>query len=109
MANESKTAIDSIRLGYWQIVDRELKNKLRQAAATDLSPQVERMKQAMTGKHTSGNMTMDMLVTGQQSDQAYSTPQALVAAILLQGTASGNGHMAVEENIARSPFKQDTH
>ena len=30
MANESKSAIDSIRIGYWQLVDRELNQKLRQ-------------------------------------------------------------------------------
>ncbi len=108
MANESKTAIDSIRVGYWQSVDRELENKLRQAAATDLSAQVDRMKQAITGKHTSGNMTMDILVTGQQPDQAHSTPQALVATILLQGTASANGHLIVEESGTRDPLKRET-
>jgi hypothetical protein len=108
MANESRTAIDSIRIGYWQLVDRELRNKLRQAATTDFSAQIDRMKQAITGKHTSGNMTMDILVTGQQPDQAQSTPQGLLATILLQGTASANGHVVVEENIARAPLKQES-
>ena len=107
MANESKTAIDSIRVGYWQLVDRELNNKLRQAAATDLSAQVDRMKQAITGKHTSGNTTMDILVTGQQPDQAQSTPQAVIANILLQGTASASGHVTLEENGRRALLKHE--
>lgn len=107
MANESRTALDSIRIGYWQMVDRELKNKLRQAAITDFSAQIERMRQALTGKHTSGNMTMDVLVTGQQPDQAHSTPQALIAIILLQGTASANGQVVVGDHVAKAPFKQE--
>ena len=89
------------------MVDRELKNKLRQAAITDFSAQIERMRQALTGKHTSGNMTMDVLVTGQQPDQAHSTPQALIAIILLQGTASANGQVVVGDHVAKAPLKQE--
>ena len=105
MANESRTAIDSIRLGYWQTVDRGLRNRLKQAVATDFSAQVDRLRQVMTGKHTSGNTTMDMLVTGQQPDQAYSTPQGLVATILLQGTASATSKVTVEDT-ARTPIRE---
>lgn len=108
MANESRTAIDSIQVGYWQLVDRELKNKLRQAAVTDFSAQVDRMKQAITGSHSMGNVTMDILVTGQQPDQAYSTTEALVATILFQGTASAKGHLVIEERAAREPVKQES-
>ena len=108
MANESRTALDSIRVGYWQMVDRELKNKLRQAIATDFSPQIDQMKQAISGKHTVGTMTMDILVTGQQPDQAHSTPQALVATILLQGTASAHGNIAVEDNGPRALSRQES-
>jgi len=107
MANESRTAIDSIRNGYWQMVDRELRDKLRQAATSDFSAQLDRMKQAITGKHTTGNMTMDILVTGQQPDQVQSTPQGLMATVLLLGTASANGHVVVEKNIAKAPMKQE--
>lgn len=107
MANESKTAIDSIRMGYWKTVDRELQERLRKAAVSDFSLQLERMKQAMTGNHTSGNITMDILVTSEQPDQALSTPQALVATILLQGTASANGRIAVEDTNSRALLKQD--
>ena len=108
MANESRTALDSIRVGYWQMVDRELKTKLRQAITMDFSPQIDQMKQAITGKHTVGTMTMDILVTGQQPDQAHSTPQALIATILLQGTASAHGNIAVEDNGARALSRQET-
>ena len=106
MANESRTAIDSIRLGYWQTVDRGLKNRLRQAVSTDFSAQINRLKQVMTGKHTSGNTTMDVLITGQQPDQAYSTPQALVATVLMQGTASAASKVAVEgTSVTRNQIK----
>ncbi len=107
MANESRTAIDSIRLGYWQTVDRGLKNRLRQAMVTDFSAQVDRMKQVMTGKHTSGNTTMDVLVTGQQPDQAYSTPQGLVATILLQGTASAASKVTLEGNATQNRMREE--
>ena len=107
MANESRTAIDSIRLGYWQTVDRGLKNRLRQAMVTDFSAQVDRMKQVMTGKHTSGNTTMDVLVTGQQPDQAYSTPQGLVATILLQGTASAASKVTLENNATQNRMRDE--
>ncbi|MBA2487161.1 MAG: DUF4403 family protein [Nitrospira sp.] len=109
MANESKTAIDSIRVGYWQLVDRELKNRLRQAATTDLSAQIDRMKQVITGGHTSGNVTTNILVTGQQPDQVQSTPQAVIATILLQGTASATGQVMVEDNGARALLKKEPH
>lgn len=108
MANESRTALDSIRVGYWQMVDRELKTKLRQAITMDFSSQIDQMKQAITGKHTVGTVTTDILVTGQQPDQAHSTPQALIATILLQGTASAHGNITVEDNGARASSRQET-
>lgn len=107
MANESKTALDTVRVGYWQILDRELKTRLRQAATVDLSTQVDRMKQAVMGTHPSGNLTWNVLVTKQQPDQALSTPQGLFATILLQGTASVTGRMTLEETPSRASFKKD--
>lgn len=35
------------------------------------------------------------------------TPHALVSTILLQGTASANGHIAVEDNGARALSTQE--
>jgi Domain of unknown function (DUF4403) len=96
MASESKTALDSIKVGYWQIVDRALREKIRSAAMVDLSPQIGKMRSAMTGQHKIGEMTMDMKVERQQTERAYSTPQALVADIILEGTASATGPVALE-------------
>jgi hypothetical protein len=107
MANESRVALDSVRVGYWQMVDRELKTKLRQAVTTDFSAQIEQLKQALTGKHTVGSVTTDILVTGQQPDQAHSTPQALIATILLQGTASAQGKIAIEQGGTRTMSRQE--
>lgn len=107
MAGESKTAIDSIRVGYWQQVDRGLHDKLRQALAIDLSAQVDRMKQAITGTHRSGDLTMDILVTRQQPDRAQSSPQGLMATILLEGTAGATAHVTLERNGTRALLRQD--
>ena len=37
MANESKRALDSMQMGYWQVVDRQLRDRLRDAATIDLT------------------------------------------------------------------------
>ncbi len=96
MANESRTAIDSIRVGFWQTVDRELQPKLRQALAIDLSNHVERLKHTITGSHRSGDLTMDILVTRQQPDQVRSSPQGITVSILFEGTATATGQMTLQ-------------
>lgn len=96
MANESRTAIDSIRLGFWQTVDRELQPKLRQAMAIDLSTQVDRLKQSVTGSHRSGDLTMDILVTRQQPDEVRSTAQGITVSLLFEGTANATGQMTLQ-------------
>lgn len=96
MANESRTAIDSIRVGFWQTVDRELQPKLRQAMAMDLSNHVDRLKQTVTGSHRSGDLTMDILVTRQQPDQVRSSPQGITVSILFEGTATATGQMTLQ-------------
>lgn len=106
MANESKSAIDSIRIGYWQLVDRELSSKLRQAMVVDISPQVDRLKQTVTGTHRSGGTTMDILITRQQPDHVRSTPQGLTATIMLEGTANATGQITLEEQSPRAQLRE---
>ena len=96
MAQESKAAIDSIRIGYWQLVDREIITKLRQAMVIDMSAQVDRLKQTITGTHRSGGTTMDILITRQQPDHVRSTPQGLTVTIVLEGTANATGQITLE-------------
>ena len=107
MANESKAAIDSIRVGYWQLVDRELNSKLRQAMTVDISPQVDRLKQTVTGTHRSGGTTMDILITRQQPDHVRSSPQGMTATIMLEGTANATGQVTLEEQSPRALLRQD--
>ncbi|MGH7231456.1 MAG: hypothetical protein ACREJU_08880, partial [Nitrospiraceae bacterium] len=95
---ESKTALDSVKVGYWQIVDRGLKERLRKAAMVDLSPYISRMRSAMTGQHKMGSLTMDIALARQRAERAYSTPQGLVADIIFEGTASAAGRMALESH-----------
>lgn len=106
MANESKAAIDSIRIGYWQLVDRELNSKLRQAMIVDISSQVDRLKQTVTGTHRSGSTTMDILITRQQPDHVRSSPQGITATIVLEGTANATGQVTLEEQSPRALLRQ---
>ena len=96
MASESKTMLDTIKGGYWQLVDQSLRDKIHRAARVDLSDRVAKMQSAITGTHTSGEVTTAMTMVHQQAQRAYSTPGALVADILFEGTASMNAPVAME-------------
>lgn len=100
MATESKTALDGVATGYWQRVDRELREPLRKAAAFDLSQRLGDMKSALSGQHKSGGLKMDLLFNRQEPAKAYSTRDAVVADVLLQGTANASGTLPVESREA---------
>lgn len=100
MAPESKKMLDDIKVGYWQLIDQQLREKLQTAARVDLTDRIARMKTAMTGTHKSGDMTMDVRMARQQPQRAYSTPGALVADILFEGTASASAPVAMENGPA---------
>jgi hypothetical protein len=96
MASESKTMLDNIKVGYWQVVDESLRPKLLRAARVDLSDRIAKMKSAITGTHTSGNMTMETMMMRQEPQGAYSTQRALVADVLFEGTARVTAPVALE-------------
>jgi hypothetical protein len=96
MASESKTMLDNIKVGYWQTVDQSLRDKLPAATRVDLSDRIAKMKSAITGTHPSGDVTREMTIAQQQPQRAYSIPGALVADILLEGTASVTAPLAME-------------
>jgi hypothetical protein len=98
MAAESKTMLDSVKVGYWQLIDQQLREKLQTAARVDLSDRITKMKTAMTGTHQSGELTMDVQMARQQPQRAYSTPGALVADILFEGTATVTAPVAMESS-----------
>jgi hypothetical protein len=106
MAAESKKMLDDIKVGYWQKIDQQLREKLQAAARVDLTDRIARMKTAMTGTHKSGDLTMDVRMARQQPQRAYSTPGALVADILFEGTASASAPVAME--TAPAPGKTGT-
>jgi len=97
MANETKMALDKVKSGYWQMVDAELKPRLRQAATIDLTQRIGNMKSALSGQHQSGGVAMDMLMGRQEAGQITSTKDALVADVLLQGTASATTRLPIEQ------------
>jgi hypothetical protein len=107
MAAELKKILDDIKVGYWQLIDQPLREKLRTAARVDFSDRLAKMKAAMTGTHKSGDLTMDMMMARQQPQRAHSTPGALVADLLFEGTASATAPVAMETSPApeKTPSK----
>jgi hypothetical protein len=97
MANETQMALGEVKAGYAQTVDQELKDRLRQAVTVDLSQRIANMKSALSGQHKSGGLAMDLLLTGQEAGQVTSNKDALVADIVLEGTASAVGRLPVKQ------------
>ena len=97
MANETKMALDEVKDGYWQMVDAELQPRLRQAATIDLGQRIGNMKSALSGQHKSGGLAMDLLIGRQEAGQVSSTKDAIVADVLLEGTASATGRLPVKQ------------
>jgi hypothetical protein len=90
-------ALEEIKSGYWQMVNDELQPRLREASTIDLSQRIGTMKQALSGQHKSGGLNMDLLFTKQEASQVVSTKDALVADVLLEGTASASGRLLVKQ------------
>jgi hypothetical protein len=90
MAAESKQMLDDIKVGYWQLIDEQLRDKVQTAGRVDMADRIAKMRTAMTGMHTNGDVTMEVKMVRQQAQRAYSTPAALVAEILLEGTATAS-------------------
>jgi hypothetical protein len=99
MANETKMALDKVKSGYWPMVDAELQPRLRHAATIDLTQRIGNMKSALSGQHQSGRLAMDMLLGRQEAGQVSSTKDALVADVLLEGTASATSRLPMEQQV----------
>ena len=102
MANETKIALEEIKSGYWQMVDDELRARLRQATTIDLTQRIGNMKSALSGQHKSGALAMDLLLARQEAGQVISTKDALIADVLLEGTASAVGRLPVNQAATSS-------
>jgi len=97
MANETKMALEEIKSGYWQMINNELLPRVRQASTIDLSQRIGTMKQALSGQHKSGGLAMDLLLAKQEASQVVSTKDALVADVVLEGTASASGRLPIKQ------------
>jgi hypothetical protein len=97
IANETKMALEEIKSGYWQMINDELLPRLRQASTIDLTQRIGTMKQALSGQHKTGGLAMDLLLAKQEAGQVISTKDALVADVLLEGTASASGRLPVKQ------------
>ena len=106
MANETKVALDNVNAGYWQTIDEQLKPRLRQAAAVDLSQRIGNMKSALSGQHKTGGLAVDLSMGRQEAGQVSSTRDALVADVLLEGTASATGRVPVTRQDQRDMIEK---
>jgi hypothetical protein len=61
------------------------------------------MKSALSGQHKSGALNMDILMARQEAARAYSTRDAVVADILLQGTASATEGLPIDQQVSGTP------
>ncbi|HMI38429.1 MAG TPA: hypothetical protein VK500_00850, partial [Nitrospiraceae bacterium] len=55
------------------------------------------MKSVLSGQHKAGGLAIDLLMGGQEGGQVSSTKDALVADVLLEGTASATGRVPVKQ------------
>ena len=108
MASESKTMLDDVKVGYWQLIDQQLRDRLQAAARVDFSDRIAKMKTAMTGSHKSGDVTIDVAMARQQAQRAYSTPGALMVDILFEGTASASAPVAMETGPSQNQAPSKT-
>jgi hypothetical protein len=106
MSNETKVALDNVNAGYWQTIDEQLKPRLRQAAVVDLSQRVGNMKSAISGQHKTGGLAVDLSMGRQEAGQVSSTKDALVADVLLEGTASATGRVPVTRQDQRDMIEK---
>jgi hypothetical protein len=101
MADETKMALDQIKEGFWQIVDAELRPRVQQAATIELAQQIGNMKSALTGQHKLGGVALELFMTRQEAAQVSSTRDALVADVVLEGTASATGRVPLTQQAQR--------
>jgi hypothetical protein len=103
MSAESKKMLDEIKVGYWQLIDEQLRDNVQTASRVDITDRIVKMKTAMTALHTNGELTMDVQMTRQQAQRAYSTSAALVAEVLFGGTATASAPVAMRTAPAVEP------
>ena len=100
MANETKIALDEVKAGYWQTVDNELGPRLRLASTIELARRIGNMKRALSGQHKSRGLAMDLLMGAQEAGEVSSTKDALIADILIEGTASATADIFLEGTVS---------
>jgi hypothetical protein len=62
-----------------------------------LAQRIGSLKHALSGQHKTGGLAMELLMTHQEAGQVSSTKDALVADVLLEGTASATGRVPVKQ------------
>lgn len=109
MADESKRALDTFKLGHWQVIDQHLRSQLREAATIDLATYVDTMKAALTGQHKAGDVNLDLLVAEQRPQHARTSENALLVYYLMEGTASATSHLSLDRITRRENTSGQTH
>jgi hypothetical protein len=97
MANETKMALDEVKPGYWQMVDDELGPRLRLTSMIELARQIGSMKSALSGQYKFGELAMNLLMGRQEAGEVSSTKDALIADVLVAGTANVSGRVPIKQ------------
>lgn len=103
MDTESKRQLDTIKVGYWQQVDEQLRERISSAAMVDLSEPIRKIRTAVSGQHQDGDVTINLNVTRQHAQHVSSTPGSLVADLVLEGTAGMDAHLTLEGSHRLQP------
>jgi hypothetical protein len=90
-------ALDEVKPGYWQMVDDELGPRLRLTSMIELARQIGSMKSALSGQYKSGELAMNLLMGRQEAGEVSSTKDALIADVLVAGTANVSGRVPIKQ------------
>ena len=85
------------------MVDLELRPRPQKAVTVDLSQQLENATSAIiSGQHKRGWLQLDLFVARQEPAHVTSAQNALVADVVLEGTASASGQLRIEQRAQKS-------
>jgi hypothetical protein len=96
MDSESRRQLDAVREGYWRKIDPGLKALIRSSGIVDLTEPIAQLRRAVSQPHPADDLSINWRVTRQQPERVVSTGNGLVADILLEGTAQGDGRVSVD-------------
>lgn len=100
---ESKRAIDHIKVGVAEVIFGDLSSRIQPLLRCDLASSIQRLESAISGSHTTANVTLVLNVHASLApgdEPLYSRPEAMVANVLLQGSATADVTAPLKNAVA---------